>query len=219
MLHKFVELPFNCEGNIQGCYPQKRHPHIVDGLKEIVLQRQNIISWENSSVFSLTLTRLVRQQIKKSFDCDTVWKWSHPHQTSCTMENYLECFHIYIHKHKNHNIVSSVTNWYAALSRRSWIIWSRVNWSQLTTKPAKSKHEKLLKFHQQKWNCVRKKLSQDKWKSCSMVQMLTHKEMKTCQFAVITWKHKLMLHILSKRCFFLWKIQLFVFLWGVFTSH
>lgn len=65
MLHKLVGLPFNCEGNIQGCYPQKRHPHIFDGLKEIVLQRQNIISWANSSVFSFTFAQLVRQQIKQ----------------------------------------------------------------------------------------------------------------------------------------------------------
>lgn len=70
MLHKLVGLPFNCEGNIQGCYPQKRHPHIFDGLKEIVLQRQNIISWANSSVFSFTFAQLVRQQIKQ-----IIWLW------------------------------------------------------------------------------------------------------------------------------------------------
>lgn len=55
MLHKLVELPFT----------QKRHPHIFDGLKEIVLQRQNIIFWANSSVFLFTLAQLVRQQIKQ----------------------------------------------------------------------------------------------------------------------------------------------------------
>lgn len=38
----------------------------------------------------------------------------------------------------------------------SWIIWSRVNWSPLTTEAVKSKHENYWNFHQQKWSCVRK---------------------------------------------------------------